>query len=103
MDLNELLAICYVMEEEGLSDEAYHMADVLMEIPSFRFTKSFNLLVSVALTLSAISDRLDSSNIPWQLNESDKGDLYLAWLMKTENRGVQLAEYSLGQEQNMGR
>ena len=98
LDLSEPLALCFGTEEEGLSDEAHELADVFVQIPSYGFTQSFNVSVSVALTLSSIRNRLEKSEIPWQLSKQDYEDLYLTWMMKTANRGLLLAKRFFEQE-----
>lgn len=98
LDLTEPLAICFGTEEAGLSDEAHELADVFVQIPSYGFTQSFNVSVSVALTLSSIRSRLEKSDISWQLDEADYADLYLTWLLKTANRGLLLADRFFGQK-----
>ena len=92
LDLSQPVAICFGTEEQGLSEEAHDLADVFVQIPSYGFTQSFNVSVSVALTLSSIRNRLEGSDIPWQLSQADHEDLYLTWMMKTANRGHLLAK-----------
>lgn len=98
LDLSQPLALCFGTEEKGLSEEAHDLADVFVQIPSYGFTQSFNVSVSVALTLNSIRDRLEKSDIPWQLSEGDYEDLYLTWMMKTANRGHLLAKRFFEQE-----
>ena len=92
LDLTDPMAICFGTEEQGLSDEAHDLADVFVQIPSYGFTQSFNVSVSVALTLSSIRNRLEQSDIPWQLSEAEYEEFYLIWMMKTANRGHLLAK-----------
>lgn len=98
MELKEPIALCFGTEEKGLSEEAHEMADMFVQIPSFGFTQSFNVSVSVALSLSSIRNRLEKSIIPWQIAGSDRDDLYLSWLMKTANRGILLARHYLNSD-----
>ncbi len=95
MELREPVALCFGTEERGLSEEAHAMADMFVQIPSFGFTQSFNVSVSVALSLSSIRNRLERGDIAWQLPADDREDLYLTWLMKTANRGILLARHFL--------
>jgi tRNA (guanosine-2'-O-)-methyltransferase len=95
LDLTEPIALCFGTEENGLSEEANELADVFVKIPSFGFTQSFNVSVSVALSLSSIRKRLEASDVDWRLSESEAEDLYLTWMMKTANRGLLLAKHFL--------
>jgi len=67
------------------------MADVFVQIPSYGFTQSFNVSVSVAQSLTSIRNRLEQSDLPWQLTPGDRLNLYLTWLNKTANRGLVVA------------
>jgi len=91
LDLSERTALCFGTEEKGLSQIAHDMADVFVQIPSYGFTQSFNVSVSVALCLSSIRKCLEASTIDWQLGEAEREALYLSWLLKTANRGLLLA------------
>jgi tRNA (guanosine-2'-O-)-methyltransferase len=93
LPLEEPLALCFGTEESGLSEEAHEQADVFVQIPSYGFTQSFNVSVSVALSLSSIRNRLEASDIDWRLNEGEAEDLYLTWMLKTANRGLALARH----------
>lgn len=95
LDLSQPLALCFGTEENGLSEAAHDLADLFMQIPSYGFTQSFNVSVSVALSLASIRNRLEASDIPWRLSEKDREDLYLTWMMKTANRGILLARHFL--------
>lgn len=91
LDLNQPIALCFGTEEKGLSEEAHDMADVFVQIPSYGFTQSFNVSVSVAQSLTSIRNRLEQSDLPWQLTPGDRLTLYLTWLIKTANRGLVIA------------
>lgn len=95
LDLSEPVALCFGTEEKGLSDEAHELADTFVRIPSYGFTQSFNVSVSVALSLSSVRKRLEESDLSWKLSDADREDLYLMWMMKTANRGMLLAKHFL--------
>jgi tRNA (guanosine-2'-O-)-methyltransferase len=98
LDLSKPVALCFGTEEKGLSEEAHELADMFVQIPSFGFTQSFNVSVSVALSLSSIRNRLEKSELAWQLTFEDRQNLYLTWLMKTANRGLAVARNHLVRE-----
>ena len=65
---------------EGLSNEVCEMADGFMKIPMFGFTESFNISVTVALSLQYLTNKLRKSNIKWQLSKREKNEVLLNWL-----------------------
>lgn len=88
LSLDRPLALCFGTEEEGLSEEAHHLADVFVRLPMHGFTQSFNLSVTAALALSRLTRRLRASGLPWRLSQAERQELKLQWLM----RSVQGAE-----------
>ncbi|MCB2199256.1 RNA methyltransferase [bacterium] len=80
------IALVYGTEDTGLSDTALELADVYMKIPQVGFTESFNISVSVALSLYDIVQRVRDSDVEWQLSEEEKTELRLAWLKKVLKR-----------------
>lgn len=97
IDLNELaldqkLVLCFGSEEPGLTETALELADEYVKIPMCGFTQSFNLSVSVAISLHHLTTRLRDSKFNWQLNEEDKIDLYIDWLSKSTPTGKVLLD-----------
>jgi len=80
--LDRPTALCFGTEKLGLSDLAHDLADGFVRIPMYGFTQSFNISVSTALSLSALSNRLRSSDQPWRLLPKDRHDLELRWLIR---------------------
>jgi tRNA (guanosine-2'-O-)-methyltransferase len=78
-DIHQRSAILFGTEKDGLSDIALQHADKFVKIPMYGFTESFNISVSVALTLYALSQKLRNSNLAWQLNEEEILDLKIEW------------------------
>lgn len=76
------LAICFGNERNGLSPRALELADVTMQIPMLGFTQSFNISVSVALTLQELTRRIRLGT-GWELPADEQRETYLAWLSKT--------------------
>jgi tRNA (guanosine-2'-O-)-methyltransferase len=76
-------AFLFGTELTGLSDEAIQHADYNVLIPMYGFTESFNISNSAAIILSHARERLQRSNVPWQLTEEEHADLYLEWLCKS--------------------
>lgn len=81
--LDQKIAIMFGTEEKGLSKTALDQADYYAKIPMYGFTESFNISVSVAITLYDLVKRLRSSNISWKLTPEQLVDLQLTWLKKS--------------------
>ena len=78
------LALLFGTELTGLSEEALSNSDELVSIPIFGFTESYNLSVSVALTLQYLVKNLhDTTDINWKLSENEYYDLLISWLRKS--------------------
>lgn len=86
LPVDEPIALVYGTEETGLSETALELADVYMKIPQVGFTESFNISVSVALSLYDIVERVRASDVAWQLSEEEKTELRLAWMRKVVKR-----------------
>ncbi|HYW95895.1 MAG TPA: RNA methyltransferase [Bacteroidales bacterium] len=77
------LAIFFGTELTGISETVKTCADEFVKIPMFGFTESFNISVSVALTLQDLVSRLHKSDIEWKLNPGERDALKLQWLRKS--------------------
>lgn len=82
-DITKKSAFFFGVEKEGLSDEVLEKADGSLKIPMVGFTESLNISVAAAIILQDVTGRLKASDIPWQLSEEEKDDLYQEWLEKT--------------------
>ncbi|MEE8261980.1 MAG: RNA methyltransferase [Gammaproteobacteria bacterium] len=92
LSLDQKVALCFGTEEDGLSEGAHSLADIFVAIPMVGFTQSFNLSVSVALSLFALTDRLYGSRINWHLSENEKRDVKIEWLSKAASHGDELVK-----------
>ena len=91
LPLDKKIALVFGTEEIGISDYVKDNADACVTIPMFGFTESFNISVSVALCLYDVVTRIRASDLPWQLSEEEKLDIYLDWLRELV-RGSDLLE-----------
>jgi tRNA (guanosine-2'-O-)-methyltransferase len=80
------MALIFGTELTGLSDIAIENADEYLRIPMYGFTESYNISVSVALSLFTLTERLRKSDIPWQLSEDEKLDILLEWSRRSVKR-----------------
>jgi len=80
LPIDEPFALVFGTELTGLSELALQEADGFVRLPMYGFTESYNISVSVALSLYETTERLRKSEIAWHLNEQQKLDLKLAWV-----------------------
>lgn len=72
-------ALVFGTEMDGLTPAAIELADGFVKIPMYGFTESLNISVSAALLVRSITGRLRTSEIQWQLPETEKLDIRIAW------------------------
>ncbi len=83
LNLFQPTTLCFGTEETGLSKEAINMADVKIKIPMAGFTQSFNISVSAAISLYALTQKLLKSDINWQLSPEEQQALKVEWLVNS--------------------
>jgi tRNA (guanosine-2'-O-)-methyltransferase len=83
ISIDEKTAFVFGTELDGLTQEAIAMADGFVKIPMYGFTESYNVSVSVALTMMNVCERLRKSELNWRLSEEERIDLELQWLKKS--------------------
>lgn len=83
IDISMPTAFVFGTELLGLSQEAIAMADEFVKIPMYGFTESYNISVSVALTMMNVCQRLRKSDINWRLSDSELLALRLEWVKKS--------------------
>jgi tRNA (guanosine-2'-O-)-methyltransferase len=88
--LNRPLAFCFGTELTGLSEGPMKHADVLLRIPMYGFTESYNISVAAAITLYTVMQRLRASDVQWRLNDEALNALKLSWARKTVQSASQL-------------
>ncbi len=92
LPLDKPVALLFGTEEEGLSDESLAAADTTLRLPMYGFTQSYNISVTVAISLSRLVERLRVEKIDWGLSESEKKDLTLDWYRRIVRRHELLEE-----------
>lgn len=80
LSLDTKIAFLFGTEKDGLTEEAVDCADQLVALPMYGFAESFNVSVSVALTLYEVTARLRKSSISWQLSDQEKLKLKTDWM-----------------------
>jgi len=81
--LNGKIALVFGTELKGLSETAIAHTDEYLRIPMYGFTESYNISVSAALALFALTEKLRKSSVPWQLSDEEKLDILIEWAKRT--------------------
>lgn len=89
--IDKPIAFLFGTERKGLSPMAIEKADIMVKIPMYGFTESFNVSVSSALVLMNSTERLRNSEINWKLSPPEIEELKLAYL-RTSIREVKKIE-----------
>jgi tRNA (guanosine-2'-O-)-methyltransferase len=76
-------ALLFGTEMQGLTPEAISMADGFTKIPMEGFTESFNISVSVAISLYHLTHKIKQDVSSWQLSDNEQLDVMLEWLMQS--------------------
>ncbi len=87
LPIDQPFALVFGTERKGISDEMKNLADDFVSIPMYGFTESFNVSVSVALTLQMLRHRLELSELTWKLSTQEQTLLKIKWCTKILNGG----------------
>ncbi len=82
LPVDQPLAIMFGRERTGIRESALDLADEHVRIPMYGFTESYNISVSVALTLHDLVTRLHRSDVDWRLDERDRLEIEYRWITK---------------------
>ncbi len=74
------VALVMGTEIDGISQTVFDMADEFVKIPMYGFTESFNISVTAAMCLHVLSNKLRSSDLPWQLSAEEQLLLKTDWV-----------------------
>lgn len=80
LDIGSKMAIMFGTEKDGLSETALKYADGFVKIPMKGFTESFNISVSAAIVLYALTERLRKSDAKWRLSKEELIDIKTGWI-----------------------
>ncbi len=73
------LAFLFGNEREGLSPYALEHADAHLRLPMYGFVESYNISVSVAITLAYVVEKLHHLDVPWRLSPEEQEEVLLQW------------------------
>lgn len=100
LDISTPTALIFGTERRGISDEVKEMTDGFVKIPMYGFTESFNISVSVALSLHTLRNRLETSELNWKLSPEEQTELKIKWCRKILNGGDFLEKHFREQFEN---
>ncbi|MBO4581776.1 MAG: RNA methyltransferase [Bacteroidales bacterium] len=80
VDISVPTAFLFGTELLGLTRQAIALADEFVKIPMYGFTESYNISVSMALTMMNVTERMRHSDINWRLSENELSALQLEWI-----------------------
>lgn len=86
LPIDKPVALLFGSEHKGLSDSALSAAEGYLRLPMYGFTESFNISVTLALTISRLVERLRASSLKWKLSEEEKNDLTLRFYRSIVSR-----------------
>jgi tRNA (guanosine-2'-O-)-methyltransferase len=81
LDITEKkIALFFGSEVKGCSKQTLELADKKMKIPMYGFTESYNISVSVSLSLQHLTYKMRRSDINWGLPVGQQNKVMLQWL-----------------------
>lgn len=80
IDFSRPTLLLFGSESDGLTPYALEHSDHRFHIPMHGFAESLNLSVSAAIVLYTLRQKLNNSDIAWQLSESDRNEIMLSWM-----------------------
>ena len=100
LPIDKKVAVVFGTELTGLSDLAINNADEYLRIPMYGFTESYNISVSAALTLFALTQRLRKSDISWQLSDDEISEILLNWARNSVGRSEVIERHFMKGKEN---
>jgi tRNA (guanosine-2'-O-)-methyltransferase len=96
IDVSRPCAVVFGNEHEGLTAEAIEACDHRVSIPMFGFTQSFNLSVSVALSVQRLSERRRRHlGATGDLDRQERARLRARWYAQSVRAAEQIVERSV--------
>lgn len=83
LPVDKKMVLVFGTEKDGISQDVMEMADEFVKIPMYGFTESFNISVSAALCMYELTTRIRQTVPNSYLNDTEKIDIYLDWLMNS--------------------
>jgi tRNA (guanosine-2'-O-)-methyltransferase len=90
LPLDNKTAILFGQEKPGVTEEAKKISDGGFRIPLYGFVESFNVSVSVAITLSTLRKKLEEQKIDFLLSKEEKRKLLDRWIKKHTKKDISI-------------
>ncbi len=85
------IALVFGTEKEGISEIAKAQSDLLVRIPMFGFTESFNISVAAAISMHSVRSKFLREGRDLKLTEDERRDVLIEWCKRTISRGEMIA------------
>lgn len=82
LPIDKPVALVYGTELTGMTETAMNACDGFVKLPMYGFTESYNISVSVALSLYDVTERMRKMDLDWRLSEEEKLATKLQWVRK---------------------
>jgi tRNA (guanosine-2'-O-)-methyltransferase len=99
IDFSTPLAFVFGNESDGISEDVKQNTDEFVSLPMYGFAESFNISVSVAMTLQMARRRIEELNIDWKLTDEEYLKIYDEWLMKSVNNSELISKRYLEEKE----
>ena len=86
------IALIFGAEVRGCSEQTLKLADKRMRIPMYGFTESFNISVSVSLSLQHLTYKMRNSAVNWKMSQDQQDETLLQWLRNSIKSSTQIEE-----------
>jgi tRNA (guanosine-2'-O-)-methyltransferase len=86
LDVFQKTAFVFGTEKTGVSNDVLDMCDERIYIPMYGFTESFNISVSVAMSLFYFINETKKQNIRWNLEIEERNELLMKWTRQSLKR-----------------
>ena len=86
------IALIFGAEVRGCSEQTLKLADKRMRIPMYGFTESFNISVSVSLSLQHLTYKMRNSAVNWKMSQDQQDETVLQWLRNSIKSSTQIEE-----------
>lgn len=87
LPVDKPVALVFGTEQKGLSQYALANADIYVKIPLYGFVESYNIAVSTSICIYEAVKKVREYCDKWRLNEEERVNLLLDWLLKTTTQG----------------
>tara|TARA_B110000971_G_C19933712_1_gene465276 strand:+ start:354 stop:1040 length:687 start_codon:yes stop_codon:yes gene_type:complete len=86
------IALIFGAEVRGCSEQTLILADKRMRIPMYGFTESFNISVSVSLSLQHLTYKMRNSAVNWKMSQDQQDETLLQWLRNSIKSSMQIED-----------